>query len=358
MYLHYPEQIVSDADDIKASYNYRLKDDESTIYLLANCVIPATREAASMVDELLREYIREYEKSNTTQGTMTASLQSSSDLFCDLPNSEGFTCMEGTCWHSIDMNICCGPDGCGLPEVEVVSEIEDCTDECGGSGGGGPVPPPPPNDPDAPWLPPPNGGGGGICTTCEPGDNPNDNDGDELCPLGQIADGNGGCIGEEDPDPCLEPNPPLYCQCQDTGNTILDNRALQIEFDDMWNKQLNSNKEQGGFLYENNLTGDWQFFELTDSWVDVRTITRLEFFVPSNLPNGSIYIHTHPTRSSLENYGITNEYIHGPSDDDRAAMVYMNDKYGVEFGVIIDPEYRILLGSDGDEITREDRCGY
>jgi len=103
--------------------------------------------------------------------------------------------MEGTCWHSIDMNTCCGLDGCGLPKVEVFSEIDDCTD-CGEGGGGGPLP----LSPNDPWLPPPNGDGGGGCTTCEPGGDPNDNDGVEGCPLGTIADGNGGFIGEEDPE--------------------------------------------------------------------------------------------------------------------------------------------------------------
>jgi len=41
-----------------------------------------------------------------------------------------------------------------------------------------------------------------VCTTCEPGDGPDD-DGEEGCPLDTIADGNGGCIGEEDPEPCV-----------------------------------------------------------------------------------------------------------------------------------------------------------
>jgi len=61
VYLHYPDQIVKDAEGLKASYKYRLKGNDGTIYRLANCVIPATREAASMIDEFLREY----EKSET-----------------------------------------------------------------------------------------------------------------------------------------------------------------------------------------------------------------------------------------------------------------------------------------------------
>ena len=42
------------------------------------------------------------------------------------------------------------------------------------------------------------------CLTCEPGEDPNEHDGDELCALGEIADGNGEFIGEEeDPEPCV-----------------------------------------------------------------------------------------------------------------------------------------------------------
>lgn len=67
-----------------------------------------------------------------------------------------------------------------------------------------------------------------------------------------------------------------------------------MELEGLWNKQLASNKEQGGFFYENELTGDWQFFELIDPWVKRQTLTRLEFYVPSGIPEGSIYIHTHP----------------------------------------------------------------
>jgi len=171
-------------------------------------------------------------------------------------------------------------------------------------------------------------------------------------------DGGGGSIPPPEPDPCSESNPPLYCQCEDTGNSVLDNQALQMVFEDLWNKQLNSNKEQGGFLYENDLTDEWQFFELTDNWAEKRTLTELWFYVPPNLPEGSIYIHTHPTQSSLTEHGITFEYEHVPSQDDRDAMAHMSSNHSVAYGVIIDPVYRILVGPDGNVITKETRCGY
>lgn len=173
------------------------------------------------------------------------------------------------------------------------------------------------------------------------------------------ADGPGGSIPPPPPDsnPCDGNNPPMYCQCQNVGNSVLDNQVLQMTFEDLWSKQLSSNKEQGGFLYKN-VAGDWQFFELEGDWVEERTLTRFELYIPSNLPEGSIFIHTHPTQSALTRAGITYEYQHRPSPDDSTAMIHMNNEYGVAYGVIIDPVYRILVGPDGNEITKATRCGY
>ena len=36
----------------------------------------------------------------------------------------------------------------------------------------------------------------------------------------------------------------------------------------------------------------------------------------------------------------------------------MSSNYGVAYGVIIDPLYRILVGADGKEIMKANRCGY
>lgn len=196
------------------------------------------------------------------------------------------------------------------------------------------------------------GGGGGSGT---PGHDPGECDPMSTEPC---HDGPGGSEPPPpEPDPCEEDNPPAYCECQETGNSVLDNKALQMVYEDLWDKQLDSNEEQGGFLYENAL-GDWEFFELTGDWVEIRTVTSMWFHVPSNLPEESIFIHTHPTQSSLEKHGITFEYEHEPSQDDRDAMNFMSSNHGVAYGVIIDPDYRILVGPDGNVITKEPRCGY
>jgi hypothetical protein len=199
----------------------------------------------------------------------------------------------------------------------------------------------------------PVGGGGG---SGGPSDDPGECDptGTEPC----YNDGGGGSIPPPEPDPCDGNNPPLYCQCVETNNTILDNKALQMVFEDLWTKQINSNKEQGGFLYQNELNGNWQFFELTDNWVKKRTYNKLVFYVPTNLPTGSIYIHTHPSQNTLSTFGITRTYKHKPSDEDSVAMIKMNTDYEVAYGVIIDPFYRILVGPNGKEILKVARCGY
>jgi len=74
----------------------------------------------------------------------------------------------------------------------------------GGSGLPWPIPPAPPEDPSDPnpWEPIIPGGSSDPCETCDPGENPDDDE--EACPLGQIDDGFGNCIDEEeDPEPCV-----------------------------------------------------------------------------------------------------------------------------------------------------------
>ena len=59
------------------------------------------------------------------------------------------------------------------------------------------MPPPPPDDPEDPWLPPPLGGGGGVCTTCEPGDNTNSANNDQIDQLVTIDEGFWRCLGRK-----------------------------------------------------------------------------------------------------------------------------------------------------------------
>lgn len=136
---------------------------------------------------------------------------------------------------------------------------------------------------------------------------------------------------------------------------MLDNKALQAVYEDLWNKQNSSDKEQGGFLYMNELNS-YSFFELTDQFVTVRTKYKLEFHLPSGLPPGSIYIHTHPNENNITDFGIINRYKHKPSDEDKDMIEQMD--HVVDYGLIIDPLYRIVYDSDGNTVIKATRCGY
>ena len=85
-----------------------------------------------------------------------------------------------------------------------MAEIEDCLgDDCGGAPLSWPPPQPAedPIEPD-PWDPIiPGGGTYSPCETCDPGEDP---DNEETCPLGQIDDGFGNYIDEEgETEPCV-----------------------------------------------------------------------------------------------------------------------------------------------------------
>jgi hypothetical protein len=196
----------------------------------------------------------------------------------------------------------------------------------------------------------PIGGGGGGSGF--PSDDPGECDpyGAEPCYLG----GGGSQPPPDPPNPCTHQNPPLYCTCPVMGNSILDTRALQMTFEDLWSKQSASQKEQAGFLYKDDL-GNWQFFELKGQWVKKRTYRSLEFYIPSGLPQGIINVHTHPAQSTVSAFGITREYQHKPSEDDLNAFEKMGNM--VDHGVILDPKYIILFDKDGN-ITKKERCGY
>jgi len=231
-------------------------------------------------------------------------------------------------------------DHCELDEIVVTAPPYDP--------GGGLDPDPDWNWPNDPYDPGAGGGGGpnNDNPECNPPDYCEEPE-DDFCEINPTADV---CA-----DPCEGENPPKYCECEDTGNSVLDNITVQKVLDDLWKKQLESNKEQGGFVYMNGI-GMYQFYELIEPRVTKRKRDKLEFKIPSGLPTGSIYIHTHPPHTPETKYGRVRQYEHYASDDDKKAILQMSQV--VEYGVIIDPEYRILIDAEGNELTKATRCGY
>lgn len=69
-------------------------------------------------------------------------------------------------------------------------------------------------------MAPVGGGGGGGYPSDDPGEC--DPMGTEPC----FENGGGGSIPPPEPDPCEESNPPLYCECENSGNSVLDNTPL------------------------------------------------------------------------------------------------------------------------------------
>jgi len=364
VYLHYPEQIIEEAGDRKAVYKYRLKEDSDKVYLLANCVIPATQNAANLVDRLLRESLSEYESSSTVaKSNIAPQPLNTSDDWCSQPNNEGFSCMEGTCWLNGDMNTCCGPDGCGLPEVEVVEEIEDCLgDDCGGGSGlPWPIPPAPPEDPSDPnpWEPIIPGGSSDPCETCDPGEDPDDNE--ETCPLGQIDDGFGNCIDEEDPEPCVE-----------TGDSFLDDSFFQNKLQEAATEsgldELNEDNKIEGFYAIRLENGVFSKEPIPHSG---RTSCSYDISTTSSFFDDVVaLIHTHPyapyqeirDQACLERKGWDVEsdgfpiYNPGPSDADRlVASITSLPLYTIDSEKI----YVSVKDESGQiETETKNRCGF
>jgi len=147
---------------------------------------------------------------------------------------------------------------------------------------------------------------------------------------------------EEDPEPC-ETN---------GEHPIFESQIVLDGIKNLWEKQANSNVEEGAFVYKNNF-GAYSFNQLTDNMIIDQGFDFIKFGVPENAPNNMTFIHTHPTRETLSKNGITFEYQHRPSDDDYSAME--SDK--IAKGYILDPDMIIEFNSTGVTDTL-DRCGY
>lgn len=123
----------------------------------------------------------------------------------------------------------------------------------------------------------------------------------------------------------------------------------------LWEGQKATGKEQAGFMYPNGYEG-YIFNSLPNDLIRSQSATKIEFKIPPDIPEGAIYVHTHPSRTTASAYGISFTNYHRVSGDDFDTIAKMEDK-GVAKGFILD-EGKIIVYNSQEIITMIDRCGY
>ena len=182
---------------------------------------------------------------------------------------------------------------------------------------------------------------------------------------------------ECDPEPpCESDDPPEYCDeagsCFDAeiGNeehkSILEAMEAQDSLNNLWEDtnfgQSEVNRlEQGGFQVPNGYDDGYTFQRIPSSQITEQTPCKLQFQQPANLPEGTIYVHTHPyERGEQQDYcgtPIPVEYSNEVGVADRPALQQM----GLDEGLIIDADRITFFRADGSSIdgyAQYDRCGY
>ncbi len=146
VYLHYPEAVAAAAGANQALVRIRLSSEETGgLEKIANCNIPASRQALAMAKGLLLKNVKS--SPVTRKGKPWGS-----------PNSEGFYCPEYYHWGDETQTWCLNSDGVvSLPEVVIEQEEGPPS----GEGATDPYTPPPTGDGDT-------GASGTPCTNCDP----------------------------------------------------------------------------------------------------------------------------------------------------------------------------------------------
>jgi len=194
---------------------------------------------------------------------------------------------------------------------------------------------------------------GGDGTISDP-DNPPDGS-EQDCDAVSV-DQAGEC--QPDPEPC------------DTGDPVIDDPQIQQAFEQLWEESNfgsieNPNPERervekGGFIVPDGRGG--HIFQPMRSHLINEEETgpcRIRFSVPSDLPAGAIYVHTHPyKKDQLQNHcipGKTLKYKNEVGVKDRKALESM----GLDKGIILDAEKIIsFTTNESEDPTLINRCGY
>jgi hypothetical protein len=183
------------------------------------------------------------------------------------------------------------------------------------------------------------------------------------------------CDDEEDEPPCESDDPPEYCDeagsCFDAAieneehKSILEAIEAQESLNNLWEDtnfgQSEVNRfEQGGFQIPNGYDDGYTFQRILSSQITEQTPCKLQFQQPANIPEGTIYVHTHPyKRGEQQDYctARTRTYLNEVGVADRPALQQM----GLDEGLIIDADRITFFRADGSSIdgyAQYDRCGY
>lgn len=180
--------------------------------------------------------------------------------------------------------------------------------------------------------------------------------------------------GLKSEDPCREhppgdPERPVYCDVPcTTGNSILDDPTIQLGFEGMWEDSHygsdsdpnpeSQRREQVAFLVPG-ASGNYILQRLASHLIVESGPCRNRFKKPNNLPEGTIFVHTHPYSAGDEQNhcipGKTLIYDNEVGVEDRPTL----DSMGLDLGIILDADKIIMFTTDeSEEPILIDRCGY
>ncbi len=311
---------------------------EDNIVRVAQCVIPDSELAETLLEEQLRKFgkgtwleSRANEKSANDQNDFQSNSTSGWDWEC----SQYFitvVCLRNSQTGELS--------NCSITEIRCVSYELVYNDPGGGGGGsGGPSDDPP----------------------CDPM-------GTEPC----YNDGGGGSIPPPEPDPCSESNPPAYCDnpCE-TNDPIIDNIGVQMAFERLWdesktNLSIEQRLEQGGFIVQNP-NNELGFVDFPEDWQRSACGISIPQNYLNSVPSNTIgVVHTHPffegeDTTSLNVCGSdgTNNYQSGTNLDDIDFVAQISNhlsNFSIK-GYVIDGNNIVSITSWG-ALTFNSRCGY
>jgi len=338
--LPFSKGITQRSEGVDLMYRYVLRTENDEILLQFEAVIPKDDKAAELVKRWIEKKIvskagREGESSASKQLVAEPVANSVGDCnaILDPGDCEATLWVEGFGWIlDCGLTVCAaGPGDWPPPPPDDPdwTDPNDCDDptgfDCGGTGGG---------DSD---------GGGGSGDDCDP----------------TAIDQPAGC---EEPVDESEP-------CE-TGDEIIDDPAIQESFSNLWESSNfgsddnpnpeNQRIEKGGFIVP--AAGGGHIFQPMPSHLINEEETgpcRIRFSIPSGLPAGAIYVHTHPyKKNQLQNHcipGETLKYKNRPGVKDRPAL----ERMGLDRGIILDADKIIsYTPNESQQPTLINRCGY